>query len=178
MFAVATFVIRSMLPYLTKRAREAEIRTYAIFVAALAFLLFPFFRNAFAPAAIAFLLGLGCGCGQPLSMSLIHALSPRERVSESTGSNSVMLVAGGLLMRRNVVPGSGPQREGIDALAGAASPNPPPGSLHQSFPAGDAGVSRIPGAGNGPGAVTSMGRRTGSRRTVRACALAFPRGPR
>ncbi len=31
------------------------------------------------------LLGLGCGCGQPLSMSLIYALSPRGRVSESTG---------------------------------------------------------------------------------------------
>lgn len=142
-FAVATFVIRIVLPYLTRKAREADIITYAIFVAALAFVLFPFFQNAFALAAIAFLLGLGCGCGQPLSMSLIYALTPRERVSEAAGlrvtvnnvghlvipllfgsvgtvfgyfpvflSNSVMLVTGGLLMRRNVVPESGPQREG------------------------------------------------------------------
>jgi len=138
-FALATFVIRIGLPRLIKRSREAEILTYAIFVAAFAFVLFPFFKNAYALAAIAFLLGLGCGCGQPLSMSLIYALSPRERVSESTGlrvtvnnfahlviplffgslgtafgyfpvfvSNSAMLVAGGLLMRRNITPDPGP----------------------------------------------------------------------
>lgn len=84
-FALATFVIRIFLPRLTRKSGEAEILTYAIFVAAIAFVLFPFFQNAYALAAIAFLLGLGCGCGQPLSMSLIYALSPRERVSESTG---------------------------------------------------------------------------------------------
>jgi len=134
-FALATFVIRIVLPRLIKRSGEAQLLTYAIFVAAFAFVLFPFFKSAYALAAIGFLLGLGCGCGQPLSMSLIYALSPRERVSESTGlrvtvnnfahlviplffgslgtafgyfpvflSNSAMLVAGGLLMRRNVTP--------------------------------------------------------------------------
>jgi MFS family permease len=132
-FALATFIIRFSLPYLIKRSREAEILAYAIFVAAFAFVLFPFFKSAYALAAIAFLLGLGCGCGQPVSMSLIYELSPRERVSESSGlrvtvnnftqlviplffgslgtafgyfpvfvSNSAMLVAGGLLMRRNI----------------------------------------------------------------------------
>lgn len=134
-FALATFVIRIVVPRLIKKSRESEILTYAIFVAAFAFILFPFFKNAYALAAIAFLLGLGCGCGQPLSMSLIYALSPRGRVSESTGLrvtvnnfghlviplffgsvgavfgyfpvfalNSAMLVAGGLLMRRNITP--------------------------------------------------------------------------
>ncbi|MCX5824356.1 MAG: MFS transporter [Deltaproteobacteria bacterium] len=84
-FALATFVIRTALPRLIALAPEAAILTYAIFVAAVAFVLFPFFRNAYALAAIAFLLGLGCGCGQPLSMSLIYALSPQGRVAESTG---------------------------------------------------------------------------------------------
>jgi MFS family permease len=84
-FALATFVIRIVLPRLIKKSREAEILAYSIFVAAFAFALFPFFQNAYALAAISFLLGLGCGCGQPLSMSLIYALSPRGRVSESTG---------------------------------------------------------------------------------------------
>jgi cyanate permease len=84
-FALATFVIRIALPRLITMSHEAAILTYAIFVAAVAFVLFPFFRNAYALAAIAFLLGLGCGCGQPLSMSLIYALSPQGRVAESTG---------------------------------------------------------------------------------------------
>jgi MFS family permease len=84
-FAIATFAIRVALPRLIKLSNEAAILTYAIFVAAVAFSLFPFFRNAYALATIAFLLGLGCGCGQPLSMSLIYALSPQGRVAESTG---------------------------------------------------------------------------------------------
>jgi len=84
-FALATFAIRVALPRLIKISNEAAILTYAIFVAAAAFSLFPFFRNAYALATIAFLLGLGCGCGQPLSMSLIYALSPQGRVAESTG---------------------------------------------------------------------------------------------
>jgi MFS family permease len=84
-FALATFVIRILLPRLIKKSGEAEILTYAIFVAAFTFVLFPFFKDVYALAAIAFLLGLGIGCGMPLSMSLIYALSPRERVSEASG---------------------------------------------------------------------------------------------
>jgi cyanate permease len=83
--ALATFAIRLALPYLVKSLSEAEILVDAIFVAAGAFILFPFFRNAFALAAIAFLLGLGLGCGQPISMSLIYSLSPSGRAAELAG---------------------------------------------------------------------------------------------
>lgn len=82
-FTLATFIICFSLPYLTRRSREAEIPAYAIFVTAFAFALFPFFKSAYALAAIGFLLGLGCG--QPMSMSRIYERSPRERVSESSG---------------------------------------------------------------------------------------------
>ena len=61
-FALATFVIRIVLPRLIKKSCEAEILAYSIFVAAFAFVLFPFFKNVYALGAIAFLLGLGCGC--------------------------------------------------------------------------------------------------------------------
>ena len=84
-FALATFVIRIFLPRLINKSSEAEILTYAIFVAAFTFLLLPFFKDVYALAAIAFLLGLSVGCGMPISMSLIYALSPRERVSEASG---------------------------------------------------------------------------------------------
>jgi predicted MFS family arabinose efflux permease len=84
-FALATFVIRIVLPYLAKRFAEGYILTYAIFVAACAFILFPFFQDAYALAACAFLLGLGVGCGQPMSMSLIYTLAPLGRVAEAAG---------------------------------------------------------------------------------------------
>ena len=84
-FALATFVIRAVLPWLLKRSSEAQILVYAIFVAAGAFTLFPFFQNPYTLGAVAFLLGLGLGCGQPMSMSLIYSLAPAGRASEAAG---------------------------------------------------------------------------------------------
>jgi len=84
-FALATFVIRAVLPWLLKRSSEAQILIYAIFLAAGAFTLFPFFRNPYALGAVGFLLGLGLGCGQPMSMSLIYSLAPAGRASEAAG---------------------------------------------------------------------------------------------
>lgn len=84
-FALATFAIRTVLPSLVKRLTEVEILALAILVAAFAFGLFPFFQNPYALGAIAFLLGLGLGCGQPMSMSLIYALAPTGRAAESAG---------------------------------------------------------------------------------------------
>jgi MFS-type transporter involved in bile tolerance (Atg22 family) len=51
----------------------------------LAFLLFPFFVNAYALGAIAFLLGLGVGCAMPMTMSLLYALAPANRLAEAFG---------------------------------------------------------------------------------------------
>ena len=56
-----------------------------MFVACGAFVLFPFFQNAWALAAVSFLLGIGCGCGQPLSMTLVFNASPKGRAGEATG---------------------------------------------------------------------------------------------
>jgi len=84
-FALATFVIRAVLPWLIKHSSEVEILIYAIFSAALTFMLFPLFENPYALCAVAFLLGLGVGVGQPMSMSLIYALAPQGRASEAAG---------------------------------------------------------------------------------------------
>lgn len=84
-FALATFAIRTVLPALVKRLNEAEILRFAILLAAFAFVLLPFFEHPVALGAIAFLLGLGLGCGQPMSMSLIYALAPQGRAAEAAG---------------------------------------------------------------------------------------------
>jgi predicted MFS family arabinose efflux permease len=85
MVALAAFVIRAAIPFLAKRLSEATILTSAIFVAALAYLLLPFFVNAYALAVIAFLLGLGVGCAQPMIMSLLYVLAPAGRIAEAIG---------------------------------------------------------------------------------------------
>lgn len=142
--SVAAFVIRGILPFLVRKLREAAILICSLFIAAVAFTLLPFFVSPYALAAIAFLLGLGVGCAQPMTMSLLYVLTPAGRIAESFGlqktvrnathlvvpivfgsvgaafgvttvfiSNSVILVAGGLLLRKADIPDSDPQRRQV-----------------------------------------------------------------
>ncbi len=84
-FSAATLVIRIFLPRMLKAHDEVRILTIAIYVAGLAYFLFPFFENPWALGAVSFLLGLGLGTGQPLSMNLIYNLAPAGRTSEAAG---------------------------------------------------------------------------------------------
>ena len=84
-FAVSIILVRIVLPWAVRRSGEAQLLTYSMFVACAAFCLFPFFESAWALAAVSFLLGVGCGCGQPLSMTLVFNASPKGRAGEATG---------------------------------------------------------------------------------------------
>ena len=89
-FALATFIVRIWLPRWAKHAGEANILIYGIFIAASAFVLFPVFSNPWLLAGVAFVLGLGVGAGQPMSMSLIYAMAPPGRSSEAAGLRVVV----------------------------------------------------------------------------------------
>ncbi len=84
-FAVAIILLRIVLPFAVRRTGEVQLFTYAMFVAGAAFLLFPLFHTPWPLAAASFLLGVGCGVGQPLAMTLLFNASPRERAAEATG---------------------------------------------------------------------------------------------
>lgn len=84
-FSLATFTVRLFLPRWSRRVGEARILIYGIYVAAFSFVLFPLFSNPWLLALAAFILGLGVGSGQPMSMSLIYALAPAGRQSEAAG---------------------------------------------------------------------------------------------
>lgn len=85
MVALSAFFIRAAMPLLLRRYSEMTILKTAIFVAAFAYALFPFFQSAFALSAVSFLLGLGMGCAQPMVMSLFYALAPSGRIAEVNG---------------------------------------------------------------------------------------------
>lgn len=84
-FAVAIILVRVVLPFALRHASEAQMLTYAMFVACAAYFLFPLCHTAPALAAASFLLGIGCGCGQPLSMTMVYNASPPGRAGETTG---------------------------------------------------------------------------------------------
>ena len=84
-FAVAIILVRIALPFAVRRTGEAQLFTYAMFVAGTAFCLFPLFQDPWPLAAASFLLGVGCGVGQPLAMTMGFNTSPKERAGEATG---------------------------------------------------------------------------------------------
>ena len=84
-FAAAAFVVRSAVPLLTRLAGEDALLRYALYVGALAYLFMPFLANPWLLALMSFVLGLGLGAGQPLSMMLTYARSPAGRSGEALG---------------------------------------------------------------------------------------------
>ena len=84
-FAAAAFVTRAGLPALARRYGEEPSLRYAMFLAAGTFFLIPLFQDAFVLGAVCFVLGLGMGLGQPLTVILTYNYSPPKRHGEGLG---------------------------------------------------------------------------------------------
>ncbi|HTE14761.1 MAG TPA: MFS transporter [Burkholderiales bacterium] len=84
-FAIAIIVVRLVLPFFVRRLGETQTLTYAMFVSCAAFCLFPLFSSAWLLAGVSFLLGVGAGVGQPLSMTMVFNASPKGREGEAAG---------------------------------------------------------------------------------------------
>jgi MFS family permease len=84
-FSVASFVVRVFMPKLVRRAGEQRVLMAALALGAATYLLFPFFRDPVLLIVVSFVLGLGLGCGQPLSMMLTYSRSPLGRSGEALG---------------------------------------------------------------------------------------------
>ena len=84
-FAVAAFLTRFVLPALTRRWRGESIISFAMIISATGFSLTPLFTTMYPLMATAFLIGLGLGCGQPISMMMSYDRSPPGRTGEVTG---------------------------------------------------------------------------------------------
>ncbi len=84
-YAFAAFITRFAMPVLLKHWRGERVMFVCMLFAACAFAAFPVSTNLYYMLSIAFCLGLGLGCGQPLSMMIAYNRSPAGRAGEVTG---------------------------------------------------------------------------------------------
>lgn len=84
-FAAAGFVTRAMLPFLARRYGEARTLLYSMLLGAATFVLIPLFETPVALGIVCFVLGLGMGLGQPLTVILAYNHAPPGRAGEGLG---------------------------------------------------------------------------------------------
>lgn len=82
-FGVASFFSRLAIPPFTARWGERAMIATALALSGLAFVGIPLTTSALLLGAAAFVLGLGLGCGQPLSMALAFNAAPKGRTAEA-----------------------------------------------------------------------------------------------
>jgi predicted MFS family arabinose efflux permease len=84
-FASALLVVRTFMPALVRRSSEERVLSGSLYLAGATCLAFPFVSSFAALLAVSFVLGLGLGCGSPLSLVLAYNRSPAGRSGESIG---------------------------------------------------------------------------------------------
>lgn len=84
-FGFALLVVRVLMPHLVKRSSEERVLAASLLLAAVVCIAFPFVKSFAALFAISFVLGLGLGCGSPLSMMLAYNRAPEGRSGEAMG---------------------------------------------------------------------------------------------
>jgi MFS family permease len=84
-YAVAAFIVRMGMHRATRAMGEIGVLTASLFVAGVTYLLVPLVSQAALLALVAFLLGLGLGCAQPLTIILTYNHAPPGRSGEALG---------------------------------------------------------------------------------------------
>ena len=104
-YAVAAFIVRMGMHRASRRFGEIGVLTASLFVAGATYMLVPLVDRAPLLALTAFLLGIGLGCAQPLTILLTYNHAPPGRSGEALGMRltvnkltqiAVPLVFGGL----------------------------------------------------------------------------------
>jgi predicted MFS family arabinose efflux permease len=84
-FSAATFVIRALLPVLSRALGEWPLILTAMASACAVYAVYPFFPVLPAMLGMSFVLGLGLGISQPMVLSVLHRASPPHRIGEASG---------------------------------------------------------------------------------------------
>ena len=89
-FSAASFVVRVCMPAIVKRLGAEKVLIGSMFVAATTYIAVPYITHMVLLCVVCFILGLGTGCGQPLSLSLIYERAPGGRSGEALGVRATL----------------------------------------------------------------------------------------
>ena len=84
-YAVAAFIVRMGMHRAARRIGEVGVLTASLFIAGATYMLVPLVSEAPLLALVAFLLGIGLGCAQPLTILLTYNHAPEGRSGEALG---------------------------------------------------------------------------------------------
>ena len=84
-YAVAAFIVRMGMHKAARRVGEVGVLTASLFIAGVTYMLVPLVSQAPFLALMAFLLGIGLGCAQPLTILLTYNHAPEGRSGEALG---------------------------------------------------------------------------------------------
>jgi MFS family permease len=84
-FAIATFILRIVLPALARRFGLERVLALALGASAIMFVPFPFVEFLPVLLALSFAMGLAMGCGQPLTLNMAYNRAPPGRSGEVAG---------------------------------------------------------------------------------------------
>jgi len=91
LFAVAVFVVRLFMIRLTARLGERGVMVSAMVLAGCTFLAFAFTRSYAMMLTLSFIIGLGLGASQPITLSILHEAAPPGRVGEVNGMRMTLI---------------------------------------------------------------------------------------
>ena len=89
-FSAASFVVRVWMPAIVKRLGADRVLILSMFVASVTYLAVPYITHMVLLCVVCFMLGLGTGCGQPLSLSMIYERAPGGRSGEALGLRATL----------------------------------------------------------------------------------------
>jgi len=84
-YGLAVLVVRTVLTALVRRSGEVRVFAYALAVGGAACAALPLTTDFALLVTLSFVLGLGLGCGSPLSMTLCYSRAPAARAGEAIG---------------------------------------------------------------------------------------------
>ena len=97
-FAVASALIRVVLPMVAKHLEEFRILTIAMVMTALIFAVYPCTQSPMGMGVCSVLLGFALGVVQPMVMSTLHQITPHHRQGEALGLRIMTVNASSVLM--------------------------------------------------------------------------------